>query len=397
MTLTATKVMTVLGTRPEIIRLAEVIRLLDEVADHVLVNTGQNDDYELNQVFFEDLDLRKPDHFMEVDTSSLGTVLGNILIRIEELILQERPDAFLVLGDTNSALAAVMARRMKVPVYHMEAGNRCFDLDVPEEVNRRLVDHVSDFNLVYTEHARRHLLREGIHPRFIYLTGSPMREVLDRRAEAIHGSTVLDRLGLESRGYFVASIHREENVDHRANLERILRIFEAVHRRFGLPIVVSTHPRTAARLQATDLCATHDDIRFLEPFGFLDYNKLQIEAFCSLSDSGTISEESAILGFPAVTLREAIERPEALDAGSILLTGLDPAVVVDAVEFVVDERDRFPVHEIPPEYAITNTSQRVVKLILGTARLARHWQNLSDFSRYDWPGHSPSEGSNTGP
>lgn len=378
------KVMTILGTRPEIIRLAAVIQLLDEHVDHVLVHTGQNYDYELNEVFFRDLGLRKPDHFMAVDTSTLGTVLGQILMRTEQLILQEKPDAVLILGDTNSAVAAIMAKRMKVPIYHMEAGNRSFDANVPEEVNRRLIDHLSDFNLVYTEHARRHLLSEGIPHRFIYVTGSPMREVLEQHLDAIRRSTVLEDLGLTPKRYFIVSTHREENVDHRAHLERIVATLKWLHEVYGLPVIVSTHPRTRKRLEAAGLDVGDADVRFLKPFGFHAYNKLQLEAFCAISDSGTISEESAILGFPAVTIRNAIERPEALDAGSIVVTGLDPDTVLQAVDFVTKERERFPEQEIPAEYRVRNTSQRVVKLILGTAKLAHRWENLDTFSRYDW-------------
>lgn len=378
------KVMTILGTRPEIIRLAVVMRLLDEHTDHVLVHTGQNYDYELNNIFFEDLGVRRPDHFMEVDTSSLGTVLGQILMRTEELILQEGPEALLILGDTNSAVASVIAKRMKVPIYHMEAGNRSFDANVPEEVNRRLIDHLADFNLVYTENARRHLLSEGIPHRFIYLTGSPMREVLEAHLDGIQESTIVDQLRLEARRYFIVSVHREENVDHRPHLEQILQALTALHDRYRLPIVVSTHPRTRKRLEASGLDTGLADVRFLKPFGFLDYNRLQRDAFCAVSDSGTISEESAILGFPAVTIRNAIERPEALDAGSIMLTGLNSEVVLQAVDFVTREREAFPRQEIPEEYEIRNTSQRVVKLMLGTARLANRWRNLDNFSRYEW-------------
>jgi len=383
------KVMTILGTRPEIIRLAAVIPALDAATDHVLVHTGQNYDYELNEVFFRDLGLRQPDHFMGVDTSSLGVTLGGILIHTERLILEEKPDAVLILGDTNSAVAAVMARRMKVPVYHMEAGNRSFDPNVPEEVNRRLIDHLSDFNLVYTEHARRHLLAEGLPSRFIYLTGSPMREVLDRHRDAIAASDVLDRLGLEAGGYFIVSVHREENVDHRGNLEKVVGLLRRLHEAHGIPVIVSTHPRTQARLTAAGLDVGDADVRFLKPFGFLDYNRLQTGARCALSDSGTISEESAILGFPAVTLRNSIERPEALDAGSIILTGLEPDIVLAAVELAIRERTAGNVEEIPEAYRVTNTSQRVVRLILGTAQLAHRWANRDTFSRYDWEGPTP--------
>ena len=320
-----TKVMTIVGTRPEIIRLSRVIDRLDRTVDHVLVHTGQNYDHGLNQVFFDDLALRAPDHHLDVDTSSLGHVLGETLIKTEEVLLAEQPDAVLVLGDTNSSIAAVMAKRMRIPVYHMEAGNRCFDENVPEETNRRLVDHVADFNLVYTEHARRNLLAEGLHPRRILLTGSPMREVLEHFRPQIDASDVLSRLGLEAQEYFLVSAHREENVDSPARLRMLLDCLVAVHREWGLPVVVSTHPRTRKRVEALAADIGAAEIRWMEPFGFHDYNRLQLGAACVLSDSGTIAEEASILGFPAVTLRDSIERPEALDAGSIMMTGLDPA------------------------------------------------------------------------
>ncbi len=326
------KIMTILGTRPEIIRLSRVIAALDRHTEHVLVHTGQNYDYELNEIFFEDLGVRRPDHFLGVDTSSLGSVLGGVLIAIEPVLLSAKPDAVLILGDTNSAIAAVMAKRLKIPVYHMEAGNRCFDLNVPEEVNRRLVDHIADFNLVYTEHARRHLLFEGLPHRRIYLTGSPMAEVLDHYGPQIDASTVRTKLGLESGKYFVVSVHREENVDNPENLRAIVGILNGIAERYRLPVVLSTHPRTRKRLDALADVRLHALVRDLKPFGFFDYVKLQKDAYCTLSDSGTIGEESAILGFPAVTLRKAIERPEALDAGTLVITGFDPDVVLNAVE-----------------------------------------------------------------
>ena len=375
--------MTVLGTRPEIIRLASVIGTLEKYTDHVLVHTGQNYDYELNQVFFDDLGVSKPQHFLNIDTSSLGHMLGELLIRTEEVILQEKPDAFLVLGDTNSAVSLMMAKRMKIPTYHMEAGNRSFDPNVPEETNRKLVDHLADFNLVYTEHARRHLLSEGLSHRFVYLTGSPMREVLMSRMEQINASDILQKLQLEKGKYFIVSVHREENVDSRENLQQVMRCLERLHDEFQIPVVVSTHPRTRNRLEQAGLAVGDRDIRFLKPFGFLDYNKLQMNAFCAVSDSGTISEESAILDFPAVTIRKSLERPEAMDAGSIVLTGLDADVLVSSIKIATQERTSFPNREIPDEYKVENTSLRVLKLIVGTAKLAHRWRNMDTFSRYD--------------
>jgi UDP-N-acetylglucosamine 2-epimerase len=369
------KVMTIVGTRPEIIRLCRVIVRLDRTVDHVLVHTGQNYDHNLNQVFFDDLELRAPDHYLGVDTSSLGAVLGGTLIEIEKVLVAEQPDAVLVLGDTNSCIAAVMAKRMRIPVYHMEAGNRCFDENVPEETNRRLVDHVADFNLVYTEHARRNLLAEGLHPRRILLTGSPMREVLEHYRTNISASNVLDRLELSPLGYFLVSAHREENVDSPERLGRLLDCFEAVHARWGLPVVISTHPRTRKRIEALESRTFDGDLRFMEPFGFHDYNKLQMEAACVLSDSGTISEESSILGFPAVTLRDSIERPEALDAGAILMSGLDHRDLVRNVRAAMaDPNDG--VTAVPAGYEINDASRRAVNFILSTAHRHHQWAGV---------------------
>ncbi len=378
------KVMTVLGTRPEIIRLAAVIKTLEKFTDHVLIHTGQNYDYELNQVFFDELGVSKPDYFLNVDTSSLGKVLGEILIKTEEVILKEKPDAFLVLGDTNSAISLMMAKRMKIPTYHMEAGNRSFDSNVPEETNRKVVDHLSDFNLVYTEHARRHLLSEGLSHRFVYLTGSPMKEVLMSKIDDINASAILSQLDLDPGKYFIVSVHREENVDNPENLRKVVTCLQLLQEEYQIPVVVSTHPRTRNRLEKLNLDLSSHDIRFLKPFGFFDYNNLQMNACCAISDSGTISEESAILDFPAVTIRNSLERPEALDAGSILLTGLHPEVLVSAVKLATSERELFPNREVPWEYNVRNTSMRVAKFILGTAKLAHRWQNMDKFSRYDW-------------
>lgn len=373
------KIMTVLGTRPEIIRLSRVMALLDQHVDHKLVHTGQNSDYELNQVFFEDLKVRQPDYYLGVDRSSLGRILGDVLVKSEEIFVEERPDAVLILGDTNSAFAGVIARRMKIPLYHMEAGNRCFDFNVPEEINRRIVDHISDFNLVYTEHARRNLLAEGIHPRKVYLTGSPMREVLDSCKPEIAASTVLNRLGLTPGEYLAVSLHRAENVDSKDNLEQLLRILNTLCQRYNRPLIVSTHPRTRQKLEALSSSALDDAdsrVRFLQPFGYHDYVRLQQDAFCTISDSGTISEESSILGFPAVTTRTAMERPEAMDTGHIVLTGLDVDTVVESVEFVTRNSQHSREHLIAPEYQVTNTSHRVLKLILGTAKLGHLWDGI---------------------
>lgn len=361
------KVVTVVGTRPEIIRLARVVAALEEHTDHVLVHTGQNYDYELNEVFFEDLGMRRPDHFLEADTSSLGAVLGDILRHTERVLREEEPDAVVVLGDTNSCIAALMARRMKIPVYHLEAGNRSFDPNIPEEINRHLVDHVSDYNLVYSKHSRRNLLAEGIHPSRILHIGSPMREVLEHYREQIDASDVLSRLGLECGDYFIASLHREENVDNPERLVQAVESLAAVAKEYGIPVLLSTHPRTRKRLEAAGLNEI-EGVIFHKPLGFHDYNALQINARCALSDSGTISEESSILGFPAVTLRDAIERPESVDTGSIVLAGVEPDGVLDAVRVTLAHWDTGGPVPMPDDYAIGDTSWRTLAYIMSTAR-----------------------------
>lgn len=371
------KVATVVGTRPEIIRLSAVIKLLEKHVDHKLIHTGQNYDHELNQLFFHELELRKPDYFLGVDTSSLGRVLGETLINIESILVDEKPDALLILGDTNASIAGIMAKRLKIPIYHMEAGNRSFDFNVPEEINRRIIDHVADFNLVYTENSRRHLLAEGLPHRFVYVTGSPMYEVLHQNMVQIKSSTIMKDLALEAQKFFLVSTHREENVDYPRNLRKIVTVLNGLALNYDMPVIVSTHPRTRKRLESTDGLIVNPHIRFLKPFGFFDYNHLQMNAKCVISDSGTISEESSILNFPAVTIRQAMERPEAMDAGTIILTGLDPDVVLDSVRVVAEEFEvmgGYP--QTCAEYQIRNTSWRVLKLILGTAGLSNAWQGI---------------------
>ncbi|MBZ4496666.1 non-hydrolyzing UDP-N-acetylglucosamine 2-epimerase [Dermacoccus sp. Tok2021] len=379
------KVMTIVGTRPEIIRLARVMTRLDNTpgVEHVIVHTGQNYDYELNGVFFDDLGVRKPDHFLAVDTSSLGAVLGGTLMKSEEVMRAEQPDAVLVLGDTNSCIAAVMAKRLRIPTYHMEAGNRCFDENVPEETNRRLVDHVADFNLVYTEHARRNLLAEGLHPRRIIKTGSPIREVVEAYTEQIKTSDILAQRGLEEGKYFLVSAHREENVDNPERLRALLDGLIAVHDAFDMPVFVSTHPRTRKRLEALPGWTEPEGITFSEPLGFHDYNKLQLSAACVLSDSGTIAEESSLMGFPAVTLRDSIERPEALDTGAIVMTGLHAQDMVMAVRVAMDAGyQRDGVSDITPEdYLIDNCSQRAVNFILSTAHRHHEWAGIRNINQ----------------
>ena len=370
------KVITILGTRPEIIRLSRTMAALDKYTDHQIAHTGQNYDYELNQIFFDDLEIRKPDHFMGVDTSSLGNVLGGTPIESEKILRAEKPDAVVILGDTNSALAGIMARRLKIPLYHMEAGNRCFDLNVPEETNRRIIDHVSDFNLVYTEHARRHLLSEGISHRRIYVTGSPMCEVLDHYKDKINASNALDELGLTKQKYMLVSMHREENVDYEKPLTDLVTALQNLAAKYDMPVIVSTHPRTQKRLDMFGLKLEDERVKFLKPFGFCDYNRLQKDAFCVISDSGTISEESSMLSFPAVTIRNALERPEAMDTGSITITGTNPDRISDCVAAVTDQFFSDNLAPVPVDYQVTNTSQRVLQLILGTAKLAHRWQGI---------------------
>ncbi|MBF4578671.1 non-hydrolyzing UDP-N-acetylglucosamine 2-epimerase [Frigoribacterium sp. VKM Ac-2530] len=375
------KVLTVVGTRPEIIRLSAVIKRLDEHVDHVLVHTGQNYDYELNEVFFEDLGLRRPDHFLEADTSSLGAVLGSILTSIEKVLVEERPDAFLVLGDTNSSISAVIAKRMKIPVFHMEAGNRSFDENVPEETNRRLVDHVADYNLVYTEHARRNLLAEGLHPSRIVLTGSPMREVLLNSAASLKENDVLSREGLEKGAYFLVSLHREENVDNDERLRAVLDGLRRLSSKYELPVLVSTHPRTRLRIDRLEPGAV-EGLMFHKPFGFRDFLTLQVNARIVLSDSGTISEEASLLGFPAVTLRDDIERPEALDSGHIITAGVSAESLVDAVDMVLALGEHAPATPLPQGYEVSDTSRRVLSYL----RSKTHTHHARLGIRRDWNG-----------
>lgn len=372
-------VVTVVGTRPEIIRLSRVIPLLDKTFNHIFVNTGQNKDPMLNKVFFDELEIRTPDVYLDVNTSSLGAVLGDTLAKIEKVFLDHKPDAVLILGDTNSAISAVLAKRMHIPVYHMEAGNRSFDENVPEETNRRMVDHVSDFNLPYTEHARRNLLAEGLQPRRIMVSGSPMREVLDHYMAGIQASKVLETLNLDPQKYFLVSAHRQENVDSPERLQDLLETLKKVNKTWGLPILVSTHPRTRKQLEGISGYKETIGVVFHEPFGFIDYNKLQLNAKCVLSDSGTISEESIILGFPAVTIRDSMERPEALESGGIVMTGLKAANVIAGIRSVTEDRGSAkgaPSRSLPAGYEVTDCSARVVRFILSTASRHHEWAGI---------------------
>ncbi|MBE0642066.1 MAG: UDP-N-acetylglucosamine 2-epimerase (non-hydrolyzing) [Bacteroidales bacterium] len=378
------KVMTILGTRPEIIRLSRTIAALRQHTHHILVHTGQNYDPSLSKVFFHELGLDPPDHYLDAGGGSLGELLARTLTGTERVLHREKPDAVLILGDTNSSIAGILARRLRIPLYHMEAGNRCFDENVPEEINRRIIDHIADFNLVYTEHSRRNLLAEGFPSRRILLTGSPMFEVLEHYRSGIEASRALDRLGLEPGSYFLASIHREENVDHPAHLEELLQSLRQLSKHSGLPVVMGTHPRTRKRLQGLGV-EEFKCLRFVPPFGFFDYVWLQMNAACVLSDSGTISEESAILGFPAISPRRAMERPEAMDAGTITLTGFESDTIIAAVQQAMEEKALGLPRQIPAEYSIPDTSRRVLRLILGTAKLSNTWKGI------DMPGLEDKE------
>lgn len=332
------KVMSIVGTRPELIKMSRVIAEFDRYTQHVLVHTGQNYDYELNQIFFDDLEIRKPDHFLEAAGDSACQTIASIIEKSDDLFVRERPDAVMLYGDTNSCLAVIAAKRRKIPVFHMEAGNRCFDQRVPEELNRKVLDHLSDINLVLTEHARRYLLAEGIRPETIIKTGSHMREVLDYYMPKIVASTVLEKLGVGPRRYFVVSAHREENVDSEGNLRDLMNTLTSLAENYDVPIIVSTHPRTRKRLDMLTSKFRDPRITFMKPFGFCDYIRLQMESLCVISDSGTLTEEASLLNLPAVMIREAHERPEGMDVGTVIMAGLKKERVLEAVEVVVRQR-----------------------------------------------------------
>lgn len=358
------KVMTIVGTRPEIIRLSRVIDKLDRYCEHVLVHTGQNYDYELNEIFFNELSIRRPDHFLEAAGESAAQTIGQVIMAADRTLEAHKPDALLLLGDTNSCLAAIAAKRRKVPIFHMEAGNRCFDFRVPEEINRRIVDHTADIHLPYSDIARDYLLREGLPPDQVIKTGSPMREVLEYYSPGIEASDVLARLGLVEHQYFLVSVHREENVDSPANLRRLLSILNTLAERYDYPIVVSTHPRTRKQLDALEANA-HAKIAFHKPFGFLDYVKLQTSAKTVLSDSGTITEESSILNFPALNLREVQERPEGFEEASVMMVGLDIERVLNALAVIDDQpRGQLRTLRLVRDYAPANVSDKIVRIIL---------------------------------
>lgn len=356
------KVMTIVGTRPEIIRLSEIIKKMDKYFNHILVHTGQNWDYSLNQIFFEDLELRVPDFYLNSVGKNLGETIGNIIAKSFDLLLRERPDALLILGDTNSSLSAISAKRLKIPIFHMEAGNRCFDQNVPEEINRKIVDHISDINLPYTEHARRYLLAEGYRKEHIYVTGSPMTEVLNKYKNNIEASKVLDTLGLEKDKYILVSAHREENIDNENNFFSLMSAINEIADNYQMPVIYSTHPRSKKMIDKRKF-EFHSLIRDLKPFGFFDYNSLQLNAYCVLSDSGTLPEEASILGFPAVSIRTSTERPEVLDKGVIIIGGINKGDVLQSVELC---RTMWKNKELilpVTDYIDTNVSAKVVKII----------------------------------
>ena len=366
------KVTTIVGTRPEIIRLSSIIKKLDIFFDHKVIHTGQNLDPLLNEVFFKDLDLRNPDSYLEGSNESLGDFLGKMFVAIEEEFLSNRPDAVLMLGDTNSALSAILAKRFNIPIYHLEAGNRSFDLNVPEEINRKIVDHVADFNLVYTERARNNLLAEGLHPRKIALIGSPMKEVIEKHKHKFDKSNVLATLKIKKKNYFLVSVHRQENVTEEGRIRTLFSSLERVSREYKIPVLVSVHPRTRKRLEELAI-QPNENLLFHEPFGFVDYNCLQLNAKAVLSDSGSISEEAAILGFPAITLRNSMERPEALEAGTIIMSGIDADAILQSLTLLESNG----LGSIPPiEYQIPDTSTRVINFIQSTVNEYYFWNGI---------------------
>jgi len=359
------KVMTIVGTRPELIKMSRVIAELDQHTRHILVHTGQNYDYELNQLFFEDLDIRKPDHFLEAVGDNAAQTIARVIEKSDEVMEKEQPDAVLLYGDTNSCLAVIAAKRRKIPVFHMEAGNRCFDQRVPEELNRKVLDHLSDINLVLTEHARRYLIAEGVRPETIIKTGSHMREVLDYYMPKIEASDVLARMGLEQGRYFIVSAHREENVDTPENLTDMVETLNALAAKYQVPVIVSTHPRTQKRLDALKLGNLDSRIQFLKPFGFCDYVKLQMEALCVVSDSGTITEEGSLLNLPAVTIRNAHERPEGMDVGTLIMAGLKKDRVLDAVAVIIAQYQRGSrVVAAVEDYEALAVSKKILRIVL---------------------------------
>jgi UDP-N-acetylglucosamine 2-epimerase (non-hydrolysing) len=359
------KVITLVGTRPEIIKLSRVIPELDRRFRHVLVHSGQNYDDRLSAIFFRQLDIRKPDYFLGAARPSAAETIGRVIIAFDEVLKKEKPDALLILGDTNSCLGAISAKRRKIPIFHMEAGNRCFDQRVPEEINRKIIDHISDINMPYTEHARRYLVMEGLRPETVIKTGSPMKEVLDHYMPRISAAKTLVRMKLRPKEYFVFSSHREENIDHDAHFKALLESLNAIARKYGKPVIVSTHPRTRKRLAGIARGKIDARVRFVKPLGFIDYIQLQMKAFCTLSDSGTITEEASILGFPAVTIREAHERPEGMDEGTLIMSGLTPGRILESIEIVTSgAAEKDGTFRIVRDYDVDNVSRKVARIIM---------------------------------
>ena len=358
------KLMTIVGTRPEIIRLSETIKKCDEYFEHILVHTGQNWDYTLNDVFFKELELRKPDYYLGVVGNNLGETMGNIITASYNILTKEKPDALLILGDTNSCLSAIAAKRLKIPVFHMEAGNRCFDQNVPEEINRKIVDVTSDVNMAYTEHARRYLLSEGMRKEYTFVTGSPLTEVFKRYMNKIDESDVLEKLNLEKEKFILVSAHREENIDNDENFKNLTDALNTIAKTYNMPVIYSTHPRSWKRIEEKGI-KFHENIRQLKPFGFYDYNKLQKESFCVLSDSGSLAEESNIIGFPAASIRTSTERPEAIDKGSFILGGINSNSIIQSIEVITKERSSNEEIVKVNDYSDFNVSTKVVNIIQG--------------------------------
>lgn len=354
------KVMTIVGTRPEIIKLASTIKELDKYTEHILVHTGQNFDYELNEIFFKDLGLRAPDIYMNAAGETAAETIGNVIIKSDEIFKKYKPDAVLLYGDTNSCLAVISAKRNKIPVFHMEAGNRCFDERVPEELNRKVLDHLSDINLTLTEHARRYLIAEGIRPETIIKVGSSMKEVLNDNKELIETSNVLERLELEKNKYFVLSLHREENVDNPINFKSLIDAINDISKKYDMPIIFSAHPRTRKKIESMNV-KFDDKVKYMKPLGFNDYNKLQKNAFCVISDSGTITEESSIMGFPAITIRQAHERPEGMDEGTLIMSGVNSKNIIDSIEIVTKEENK---PSIVKDYDVEHVGMKMVRIIM---------------------------------
>jgi len=362
------KIMTIFGTRPEIIKLSRIFAKFDQYVNHIMVHTGQSFDYEMNKIFFDQLKIRKPDYFLGVKSDTLGGQIANIILKSEEVLLKEMPDAIFIFGDTNSALAVIIAKRMKIPIFHMEAGNRCFSENVPEEINRKIIDHISDINISLTENARLYLIQEGIHPGTIYVTGSPTAEILDYNKKQIEASKILKELKLSPRKYFVASIHREENVDSFEPLTKLIDSLNAVAETYKMPIIVTTHPRTAKKLEEYKIKG-NKLINFHKPFGIFDYLKLQKNSYCVLSDSGTIQEDSSLLGFPAIQVRNSSERPEAFDEGVLILSGLDKDIILQSIEITVKQYEAGEKFNIPRNYQDKNVSSKVLRLVVGLTKI----------------------------